>query len=126
MRRIILFGLSATKKDATGSEAMRPGHRPAGDPRVKARGFRILSSWATGLFGFCASKRSRPTAGVIRDGDVRHDTSVYLLGKTAVMQARAGPSISRLERQLDGRSTNSKALGAGGFSTLPIMQRPEK
>src|SRR2546425_7019063 len=31
--------------------------------------------------------------GVIRDGDVDNDSSLYLLGKTAVMQARAGADL---------------------------------
>src|SRR2546425_11859470 len=52
--------------------------------------------------------------GVIRDGDVDNDSSVYLLGKTAVMQARAGADLVAPSDMMDGRVAGiRKALDAG-------------
>src|SRR6266704_2226460 len=64
---------------------------------------------------------------VIRDGDVDNDSSVYLLGKTAVMQARAGVDLVAPSDMLDGRVAGiRKALDAGGFSHVPIMSYAAK
>src|SRR6266849_2713029 len=65
--------------------------------------------------------------GVIRDGDVDNDSSVYLLGKTAVMQARAGADLVAPSDMMDGRVAGiRKALDAGGFAHVPIMSYAAK
>src|SRR6266566_1698631 len=101
---VILFGIPATK-DATGSEA----HDDQGIVQQAIR----------------AVKRAVPDLLVI--GDVCYDSSVYLLGKTAVMQARAGADLVAPSDMLDGRVAGiRKALDAGGFSHVPIMSYAAK
>src|SRR5437899_495930 len=65
--------------------------------------------------------------GVVQDGDVDNDASVYLLGKVAVTQARAGIDIVAPSDMMDGRVAGiRKALDAAGFSRLPIMSYAAK
>jgi len=120
---IILFGIPATK-DATGSEAyddqgivqqaIRAVKRAV--PEVLVIGDVCLCEYTD--HGHC---------GVIRDGDVDNDSSVYLLGKTAVMQARAGVDLVAPSDMMDGRVAGiRKALDAGGFSHVPIMSYAAK
>ena len=115
---IILFGIPATK-DATGSEAyddqgivqqaIRAVKRAV--PQLPVVGDVCLCEYTD--HGHC---------GVIRDGDVDNDSSVYLLGKVAVMQARAGVDLVAPSDMMDGRVAGiRKALDAGGYSHVPIM-----
>jgi len=65
--------------------------------------------------------------GVIADGDVDNDASVYLLGKAAVAQARAGVDLVALSDMMDGRVAGiRKALDAAGFARVPIMSYAAK
>jgi len=65
--------------------------------------------------------------GVLRDGEVDNDASVYLLGKVAVTQARAGVDLVAPSDMMDGRVAGiRKALDAAGFSHLPIMSYAAK
>src|SRR5438046_3014941 len=60
--------------------------------------------------------------GVVQDGEVDNDASVYLLGKVAVTQARAGIDIVAPSDMMDGRVAGiRKALDAAGFSRVPCM-----
>jgi porphobilinogen synthase len=65
--------------------------------------------------------------GILRDGEVDNDASVYLLGKVAVTQARAGVDLVAPSDMMDGRVAGiRKALDAAGFSHLPIMSYAAK
>ena len=64
---------------------------------------------------------------MIQDGDVDNDASVYLLGKVAVAQARAGVDIVAPSDMMDGRVAGiRKALDAAGFARVPIMSYAAK
>ncbi len=64
---------------------------------------------------------------MLRDGQVDNDASVYLLGKVAVAQARAGVDIVAPSDMMDGRVAGiRKALDAAGFPHLPILSYAAK
>ncbi len=120
---IILFGIPATK-DATGSEAYD-------DQGIVQQAIRAVKRAVPGLLvigDVCLCEYTdHGHCGVIRDGDVDNDSSVYLLGKTAVMQARAGVDLVAPSDMMDGRVAGiRKALDAGGFSHVPIMSYAAK
>jgi len=83
---IILFGIPAMK-DATGSEAYD-------DQGIVQQAIRAVKRAVPELLvigDVCLCEYTdHGHCGVIRDGEVDNDSSVYLLGKIAVMQARAG------------------------------------
>src|SRR5213083_1982541 len=120
---IILFGIPATK-DGTGSEAYD-------DQGIVQQAIRAVKRAVPDLLvigDVCLCEYTdHGHCGVIRDGDVDNDSSVYLLGKTAVMQARAGVDLVAPSDMLDGRVAGiRKALDAGGFSHVPIMSYAAK
>jgi porphobilinogen synthase len=120
---IILFGIPATK-DATGSEA----HDEQG---IVQQAIRAVKRAVPGLLvigDVCLCEYTdHGHCGVIRDGEVDNDSSVYLLGKIAVIQARAGVDIVAPSDMMDGRVAGiRKALDAGGFSHVPIMSYAAK
>jgi porphobilinogen synthase len=120
---IILFGIPATK-DATGSEAYD-------DQGIVQQAIRAVKRAVPALLvigDVCLCEYTdHGHCGVIRDGDVDNDSSVYLLGKTAVMQARAGVDLVAPSDMMDGRVAGiRKALDAGGFSHVPIMSYAAK
>jgi porphobilinogen synthase len=120
---IMLFGLPATK-DATGSEA----HDEQG---IVQQAIRAVKRAVPGLLvigDVCLCEYTdHGHCGVIRDGEVDNDSSVYLLGKIAVIQARAGVDIVAPSDMMDGRVAGiRKALDAGGFSHVPIMSYAAK
>src|SRR5258708_3740514 len=115
---IILFGIPATK-DATGSEAYD-------DQGIVQQAIRAVKRAVPDLLvigDVCLCEYTdHGHCGVIRDGDVDNDSSVYLLGKTAVMQARAGADLVAPSDMLDGRVAGiRKAVGAGGFLHAAIL-----
>jgi porphobilinogen synthase len=115
---IILFGLPATK-DATGSEA----HDDQGIVQQAIRAVKRAVPQLVVMGDVCLCEYTdHGHCGVIRDGAVDNDASVYLLGKVAVMQARAGVDIVAPSDMMDGRVAGiRKALDAAGFSHVPIM-----
>jgi porphobilinogen synthase len=120
---IILFGIPATK-DATGSEAYD-------DQGIVQQAIRAVKRAVPQLLvvgDVCLCEYTdHGHCGVIRDGDVDNDSSVYLLGKVAVMQARAGVDLVAPSDMLDGRIAGiRKTLDAGGFSHVPIMSYAAK
>jgi len=120
---VILFGIPATK-DATGSEA----HDDQGIVQQAIRAVKRAVPDLLVMGDVCLCEYTdHGHCGVIRDGDVDNDSSVYLLGKTAVMQARAGADLVAPSDMLDGRVAGiRKALDAGGFSHVPIMSYAAK
>jgi porphobilinogen synthase len=115
---VILFGLPETK-DATGSEAYD-------DQGIVQRAIRAVKRAVPTLLvigDVCLCEYTdHGHCGVIQDGDVDNDASVYLLGKVAVAQARAGVDIVAPSDMMDGRVAGiRKALDAAGFARVPIM-----
>jgi len=120
---IILFGLPETK-DATGSEAYD-------DQGIVQQAIRAVKRAVPGLLvigDVCLCEYTdHGHCGVLRDGEVDNDASVYLLGKVAVTQARAGVDIVAPSDMMDGRVAGiRKALDAAGFAHLPIMSYAAK
>jgi len=115
---VILFGLPETK-DATGSEAYDDqGIVPQAIRAVKRA---VPTLLVIGDVCLC-EYTDHGHCGVIQDGDVDNDASVYLLGKVAVAQARAGVDIVAPSDMMDGRVAGiRKALDAAGFARVPIM-----
>jgi porphobilinogen synthase len=120
---IILFGIPATK-DATGSEA----HDEQGIVQQAIRAVKSAVPDVAVIGDVCLCEYTdHGHCGVIRDGQVDNDSSVYLLGKVAVMQARAGADIVAPSDMMDGRVAGiRKALDAAGFSHVPIMSYAAK
>jgi len=120
---IILFGIPAAK-DATGSEA----HDEQGIVQQAIRAVKRAVPQLLVAGDVCLCEYTdHGHCGVIRDGDVDNDSSVYLLGKIAVIQARAGVDLVAPSDMMDGRVAGiRKALDAGGFSHVPIMSYAAK
>ena len=120
---IILFGIPAAK-DATGSEA----HDEQGIVQQAIRAVKRAVPQLLVAGDVCLCEYTdHGHCGVIRDGDVDNDSSVYLLGKIAVIQARAGADLVAPSDMMDGRVAGiRKALDGGGFSHVPIMSYAAK
>jgi porphobilinogen synthase len=120
---IVLFGIPATK-DATGSEA----HDDQGIVQQAIRAVKRAVPELLVVGDVCLCEYTdHGHCGVIRAGEVDNDSSVYLLGKIAVMQARAGVDLVAPSDMMDGRVAGiRKALDAGGFSHVPIMSYAAK
>jgi len=120
---VILFGIPAMK-DATGSEAY--DDQGIVQQAIRAVKRAVPALLVTGDVCLC-EYTDHGHCGVIRDGEVDNDSSVYLLGKIAVMQARAGVDLVAPSDMMDGRVAGiRKALDAGGFSHVPIMSYAAK
>ena len=120
---IILFGIP-TAKDATGSEA----HDEQGIVQQAIRAVKRAVPQLAVIGDVCLCEYTdHGHCGVMRDGDVDNDSSVYLLGKVAVTQARAGVDLVAPSDMMDGRVAGiRKALDAAGFSHVPIMSYAAK
>ena len=120
---IILFGIPAAK-DATGSEA----HDEQGIVQQAIRAVKRAVPELLVMGDVCLCEYTdHGHCGVIRDGEVDNDSSVYLLGKVAVTQARAGVDLVAPSDMMDGRVAGiRKALDAAGFAHLPIMSYAAK
>jgi porphobilinogen synthase len=120
---IVLFGIPAAK-DATGSEAY--DEQGIVQQAIRAVKRAVPELLVIGDVCLC-EYTDHGHCGVIRDGDVDNDSSVYLLGKVAVTQARAGADLVAPSDMMDGRVAGiRKALDAAGFSHLPIMSYAAK
>ncbi|HJS42054.1 MAG TPA: porphobilinogen synthase [Gemmatimonadales bacterium] len=120
---VILFGIPATK-DATGSEA----HDEQGIVQRAIRAVKRAVPELLVVGDVCLCEYTdHGHCGVIRDGEVDNDSSVYLLGKIAAMQARAGVDMVAPSDMMDGRVAGiRKALDASGHSHIPIMSYAAK
>jgi porphobilinogen synthase len=120
---IILFGLPA-EKDGTGSEA----YDDQGIVQQAIRAVKRATPELLVIGDACLCEYTdHGHCGVLRDGEVDNDASVYLLGKVAVAQARAGVDIVAPSDMMDGRVAGiRKALDAAGFSHLPILSYAAK
>ena len=120
---IVLFGVPAAK-DATGSEA----HDEQGIVQQAIRAVKRAVPELLVIGDVCLWEYTdHGHCGVISGGDVDNDASVYLLGKVAVTQARAGVDLVAPSDMMDGRVAGiRKALDAAGFAHLPIMSYAAK
>jgi len=120
---IVLFGIPAAK-DGTGSEA----HDEQGIVQQSIRAVKRAVPELLVIGDVCLCEYTdHGHCGVIRDGEVDNDASVYLLGKVAVTQARAGVDLVAPSDMMDGRVAGiRKALDAAGFAHLPIMSYAAK
>ena len=120
---IILFGLPQSK-DATGSEA----YDEQGIVQQAARAVKRATPDLLVVGDVCLCEYTdHGHCGVLQDGEVENDASVYLLGKVAVTQARAGVDLVAPSDMMDGRVAGiRKALDAAGFSRVPIMSYAAK
>jgi len=120
---IVLFGVPAAK-DGTGSEA----HDEQGIVQQAIRAVKRAVPQLLVIGDVCLCEYTdHGHCGVLRDGEVDNDASVYLLGKVAVTQARAGVDLVAPSDMMDGRVAGiRKALDAAGFSHLPIMSYAAK
>ncbi len=120
---IILFGLPAMK-DGTGSEA----YDEQGIVQQAARAVKRAVPELLLIGDVCLCEYTdHGHCGVIQDGEVENDASVYLLGKVAVSQARAGVDIVAPSDMMDGRVAGiRKALDAAGLGRVPIMSYAAK
>jgi porphobilinogen synthase len=120
---IILFGLPA-EKDATGSEA----YDPQGIVQQAIQAVKRAAPQLLVIADLCLCEYTdHGHCGVITDGDVDNDPTVYVLGKVAVAQARAGVDIVAPSDMMDGRVAGiRKALDAAGFARMPIMSYAAK
>ena len=120
---IILFGIPAAK-DATGSEAY--DEQGIVQQAIRAVKRAVPELLVIGDVCLC-EYTDHGHCGVISGGDVDNDASVYLLGKVAVTQARAGVDLVAPSDMMDGRVAGiRKALDAAGFAHLPIMSYAAK
>jgi porphobilinogen synthase len=120
---IILFGLPAAK-DGTGSEA----YDDQGIVQQAVRAVKRAVPELPVIGDVCLCEYTdHGHCGVIAEGDVDNDATVYLLGKVAVAQARAGVDVVAPSDMMDGRVAGiRKALDAAGFSRVPIMSYAAK
>ena len=120
---IVLFGIPAAK-DGTGSEA----HDEQGIVQQAIRAVKRAVPELLVIGDVCLCEYTdHGHCGVIRDGEVDNDASVYLLGKVAVTQARAGVDLVAPSDMMDGRVAGiRKALDAAGFAHVPIMSYAAK
>jgi porphobilinogen synthase len=120
---VLLFGLPAAK-DATGSEA----YDAQGIVQQAARALKRAVPELLVVGDVCLCEYTdHGHCGVIQDGEVENDASVYLLGKVAVTQARAGVDVVAPSDMMDGRVAGlRKALDAAGLARIPIMSYAAK
>ena len=120
---IVLFGIPAAK-DGTGSEA----HDEQGIVQQAIRAVKRAVPELLVIGDVCLCEYTdHGHCGVLRDGEVDNDASVYLLGKVAVTQARAGVDLVAPSDMMDGRVAGiRKALDAAGFSHVPILSYAAK
>ena len=120
---IVLFGIPAAK-DGTGSEAY--DEQGIVQQAIRAVKDAVPDLLVIGDVCLC-EYTDHGHCGVMRDGEVDNDSSVYLLGKVAVTQARAGVDLVAPSDMMDGRVAGiRKALDAAGFAHLPIMSYAAK
>jgi len=120
---VILFGIPQTK-DATGSEA----YDEQGIVQRAARALKRAVPQLLVIGDVCLCEYTdHGHCGVVQDGEIENDASVYLLGKVAVSQARAGVDMVAPSDMMDGRVAGiRKALDAAGLARVPIMSYAAK
>jgi len=120
---VLLFGIPA-RKDAAGSQAYAPNG-------IVQKAIRALKKAAPGILVaadlcFC-EYTTHGHCGIVKNGDVDNDSTLALIAKTAVAQARAGADIIAPSGMMDGMvKTIRRALDRSGFSKTLIMSYAAK
>jgi porphobilinogen synthase len=115
---VILFGIPESK-DEVGSGAYNPDG-------IVQRAVRSVKKAIPDLLVVCDvcldEYTSHGHCGLIKDGEVDNDSTLELLGKTAVTQVQAGADIVAPSDMMDGRVGRIRAdLDAQGFANTPIL-----
>lgn len=120
---MILFGVPR-EKDATGSE----GYAEDGVVQQAVRAVKRAVPELVVVTDVCLCEYTdHGHCGVLVDGRVDNDATVYLLGKIAVSHARAGADVVAPSDMMDGRVAGiRKALDASTFPETPILSYAAK
>jgi porphobilinogen synthase len=115
---VILFGIPETK-DEVGSGAYNP-------EGIVQRAVRALKQAVPGLLVICdlclCEYTSHGHCGAVKNGEIDNDSTLDLLAKTALAQARAGADMVAPSDMMDGRVGRIRAaLDAQSFTQIPIM-----
>jgi porphobilinogen synthase len=123
IKAIIMFGVSH-RKDATGSDALRPDGfvsrmvRAAKDavPELVVISDTCMCEYTD--HGHC---------GIVHNGEVVNDATLELLGRQAVAAARAGADMIAPSAMMDGQvGAIRRALDAAGHESTPVMAYSSK
>lgn len=120
---IILFGIPE-KKDETGTHAW-------GDDDVVQKAVRAIKSQVEDLIvmtDLCLCEyTSHGHCGVVKGTEILNDTTLDILGKTAVSHARAGADLVAPSGMMDGMvGAIRSALDDNDFKDIPIMSYAAK
>jgi len=115
---VILFGIPEAK-DEVGSGAYDPDG-------IVQRAVSAVKKAAPELLVICDVCLDEYTThghcGLIKDGEVDNDSTLELLGKTALTQAQAGADMAAPSDMMDGRVGRIREeLDTHGFSGIPIL-----
>ena len=115
---VILFGIPETK-DEVGSGAYNP-------EGIVQRAVRALKQAVPGLLVICdlclCEYTSHGHCGAVKNGEIDNDSTLDLLARTALAQARAGADMVAPSDMMDGRVGRIRAaLDAQSFTQIPIM-----
>jgi len=115
---VLLFGIPE-KKDETASGAfIRDGVIQQAVRKIKDR----VSNMAVITDVCLCEYTSHGHCGMIDKGDVDNDTTLEVLGETAVSHAKAGADMVAPSAMMDGQvGAIREALDEAGYDTLPIM-----
>jgi porphobilinogen synthase len=115
---VLLFGLPASK-DAEGTEA----YAADGIVQEAVRAFKRAAPDIIVITDVCLCEYTdHGHCGIIVDGEVDNDSSLDLLARAAVSQARAGADIVAPSDMMDGRVLAIREeLDDAGFAQTPIM-----
>jgi porphobilinogen synthase len=115
---VILFGIPETK-DEVGSGAYNP-------EGIVQRALRALKKEVPKLVVICdlclCEYTSHGHCGAVKNGEIDNDSTLDLLARTALAQARAGADMVAPSDMMDGRVGRIRAaLDAQSFTQIPIM-----
>jgi len=115
---VILFGIPETK-DEVGSGAYNP-------EGIVQRAVRALKQAVPGLLVICdlclCEYTSHGHCGAVKNGEIDNDSTLDLLARTALAQARAGADMVAPSDMMDGRVGRIRAaLDAQSFTQIPIL-----
>ncbi|WP_077299265.1 porphobilinogen synthase [Virgibacillus pantothenticus] len=118
IQAVILFGVP-NEKDAEGTGAFS-------DNGIVQQATRVIKAQKPSMLVIAdtclCEYTSHGHCGVIHEHDVDNDSSLELLAKTAVSQAKAGADIIAPSNMMDGFVTAIRsALDEAGFTQIPIM-----
>jgi porphobilinogen synthase len=120
---VLLFGIPASK-DPEGSGAWDE----EGIVQLATRAIKEAHPDTLVIADLCLCEYTdHGHCGVLIDGDVDNDSTLDLLARTAVSQARAGADIIAPSDMMDGRvAVIRQALDDEGFSDIPILSYSSK